>query len=52
MIDRVDSSWRWVGNLRGGGKFGSAWYEAAVGERKQTTFEDLIAGSEHLIAQG
>jgi prolyl oligopeptidase len=41
-----------IANLRGGGEFGSAWYEAAIRERKQTTFDDLIAASEHLIDQG
>ena len=41
-----------VANLRGGVEFGSAWYGAAVRERKQTTFNDLIAANEHLIAQG
>lgn len=41
-----------IANLRGGGEFGNAWYQAAVRERKQTTFDDLIAASEHLIAQG
>jgi len=40
-----------VTNRRGGRAFGSAWCEAAARERKQTTFRDLIAASEHLIAQ-
>ena len=41
-----------IANLRGGGEFGSAWYKAAIRERKQTTFNDLIAASEHLIKRG
>jgi prolyl oligopeptidase len=39
-----------IANLRGGGEFGKAWYEAAIRERKQTTFDDFIAASEHLVA--
>jgi prolyl oligopeptidase len=38
--------------LRGGGEFGRAWYEAAILERKQTTFDDFIAAAEYLIEQG
>jgi prolyl oligopeptidase len=41
-----------IASVRGGGEFGRAWYEAAIRERKQTSFDDLIAASEHLIAQG
>lgn len=41
-----------IANLRGGGEFGKAWYEAAIRERKQTTFDDMIAAAEHLIASG
>ncbi|MBA3847344.1 MAG: S9 family peptidase [Planctomycetes bacterium] len=37
--------------LRGGGEFGREWYEAAILERKQTTFDDAIAAAEWLIAQ-
>jgi prolyl oligopeptidase len=40
-----------IANVRGGGEFGKAWYEAAVRERKQTSFDDLIAAAEHLVAQ-
>jgi prolyl oligopeptidase len=41
-----------IANLRGGGEFGRAWYEAAIRERKQTTHDDLIAAAEHLVASG
>ena len=41
-----------IANIRGGGEFGRAWYQAAIRERKQTSFDDFIAASEHLIAQG
>lgn len=37
--------------LRGGGEFGRAWYEAAILERKQTTFDDFIAAAEYLIGE-
>lgn len=39
-------------SLRGGGEFGRAWYEAAILERKQKTFDDFIAAAEWLIAEG
>jgi prolyl oligopeptidase len=41
-----------VANVRGGGEFGQAWYEAAILERKQTSMDDFIAAAEHLIAAG
>jgi prolyl oligopeptidase len=41
-----------IANPRGGGEFGRAWYEAAIRERKQTTFDDMIAAAGHLIASG
>jgi len=41
-----------IANLRGGGEFGNDWYRAAIRERKQTTFDDLIAASEHLVERG
>lgn len=41
-----------IANLRGGGEFGQAWYQAAVRERKQTTFDDMIAAAEYLVSSG
>jgi len=41
-----------VPSLRGGGEFGRTWYEAAILDRKQTTFDDFIAAAEYLIAEG
>jgi prolyl oligopeptidase len=41
-----------IANLRGGGEFGKAWYEAAIRERKQTTFDDMIAAATHLVSEG
>jgi prolyl oligopeptidase len=41
-----------MANLRGGGEFGQAWYEAATLHRKQTTFDDFIAAAEHLVSLG
>jgi len=38
-------------SLRGGGEFGRAWYDAAILDRKQTTFDDCIAAAEYLIGQ-
>jgi prolyl oligopeptidase len=38
--------------LRGGGEFGRTWYEAAILERKQTTFDDFIAAAEYLMREG
>ncbi len=41
-----------LANVRGGSEFGNAWYRAATRERKQASFDDLIAASEHLVAGG
>lgn len=50
----------WVGrggvyvsaNIRGGGEFGPAWHRAAMQEKHQTNFDDLIAVAEDLIERG
>ena len=39
-------------NIRGGGEFGPAWHEAAVGAHKQRSYDDFIAIAEDLIAHG
>ena len=41
-----------IANLRGGGEFGTEWYEAGRLERKQNVFDDFIAVAEHLSASG
>jgi prolyl oligopeptidase len=41
-----------IANLRGGGEFGTAWYEAGRLARKQNVFNDLIAVAEHLKQTG
>ncbi|UVK57048.1 S9 family peptidase [Mesorhizobium sp. AR02] len=39
-------------HARGGGELGYPWHEAATGDRKRTTFTDLIAAAEGLVEQG
>jgi prolyl oligopeptidase len=41
-----------IANLRGGGEFGTEWYEAGRLARKQNVFDDFIAVAEDLKATG
>ncbi len=41
-----------IANLRGGGEFGTEWYEAGRLDRKQNVFDDFIAVAEHLSDSG
>jgi prolyl oligopeptidase len=41
-----------IANLRGGGEFGTAWYEAGRLAHKQNVFDDYVAVAEHLKQTG
>ncbi len=41
-----------LANIRGGGEYGSAWHQAAVGPKRENAFEDFIAAGEWLKANG
>lgn len=41
-----------LANIRGGGEFGPRWHQAALRERRQRSFDDLIAVAEDLIERG
>jgi prolyl oligopeptidase len=40
-----------LANIRGGGEFGPRWHQAALREKRQRNFDDLIAVAEDLVAR-
>ncbi len=41
-----------VANIRGGGEFGPAWHQAALGPNRQKAYEDFQAVAADLVARG
>lgn len=39
-------------NLRGGGEYGPAWHEAAMRDKRQNAYDDMIAVAEDLVKRG
>ncbi|MCG6928345.1 MAG: prolyl oligopeptidase family serine peptidase [Acidobacteria bacterium] len=40
-----------LANIRGGGEFGPKWHQAAMKEKHQNNFDDLVAVAEDLVAR-